>query len=157
MIEFATAADVSTLLTRVLTRIDQYSEIVLCSPFISDQVLSNLREVARPSSAGRCDVEIITTPQAFNHILVCTEGWQRTKVVGCSHLHAKFYLAVARKEQLTEAIITSANLTVAGLTSNIELGVRVTPATPHGRTLLRQIVRFARRLTTYRSVQWKRH
>jgi hypothetical protein len=77
-------------------------------------------------------------------------------VIACPHLHAKFYLAIARKSTKTEAIVTSANLTSAGLANNIELGVRITPTTPHGRALFEELDRFARRLTFSRSIQWKR-
>lgn len=159
MIEFATAIDVANLLARVRARVDQYSDLVLCSPFIGDDVLSTLRGLAHCAPESGCGMEIITAAHTFDRVMACagSGGWQRTRVIGRPHLHAKFYLAVGRRDELTEAIVTSANLTTAGLSSNIELGVRITPTTSPGRTLLDQIDRFARRLTINRSVQWKKH
>src|SRR5688572_23297589 len=111
MIHFATAVDISCLLARVRSHADQYSELVLCSPFIDDEVLSRLRGPALHSSDISCNVRIITASRAFDRVTASTKGWQRTRVLGCSHLHAKLYFAIARRDQLTEAIITSANLT----------------------------------------------
>jgi hypothetical protein len=158
MIQFATTADVSTLLARVRSHAGQYSELVLCSPFIDDDVLSTLREFAQRGPDVGCGIEIITATPTFNRIIASggMQGRRQTRIIGCPHLHAKFYLARGRKVALTEAIVTSANLTTPGLTSNIELGVRVTPTTPHGCVLFNQIDRFARRLAIHRSVQWKR-
>jgi hypothetical protein len=159
MIEFATAIDVANLLARVRTHVDQYSDLVLCSPFISDDVLLTLRGLAHSAPVNGCGMQIITAAHTFDRVMACAgaQGWRRTRVVGRPHLHAKFYLAVGRRNELTEAIVTSANLTTAGLSSNIELGVRITPTTSPGRALLHQINRFARRLTINRSVQWKKH
>jgi hypothetical protein len=158
MIQFATAADVSMLLARVRSHAGQYSELVLCSPFIDDDALSTLREFAQRGPDVGCGVEIITATPTFNRIIASggMQGCYRTRIIGCPHLHAKFYLARSRRTALTEAIVTSANLTTPGLTSNIELGVRVTPTTPHGCVLFNQVERFARRLTSNRSIQWKR-
>jgi len=159
MIEFSTAIDVANLLARVRTRVDQYSDLVLCSPFISDDVLSTLRGLVLCAPENGCGMQIITATHTFDRVMACVgpRGWQRTTVVGCPHLHAKFYLAIGRRDEVTEAIVTSANLTTAGLSSNIELGVRITPTTSPGRALLHQIDRFARRLSINRSVQWKKH
>jgi hypothetical protein len=159
MIELANGADVFRLLNQVCSHADHYADVVLCSPFIDDDVLPIVRRLAIAASAGGCGLKIITTQPAFDRVVRCIgrRPWQRTMVVSCPHLHAKFYLAVARKEAVTEAIVTSANLTAGGASSNIELGVRVAPTTVNGRALLRQIDRYARRLAINRSLSWKRH
>ena len=61
-------------------------------------------------------------------------------------LHAKIYLATARRSSESEAIVTSANLTANGISENIELGLRVVGNSDRGRELLRDIRHFVRQL-----------
>jgi hypothetical protein len=157
MIEFASAADVLRLLDRVTTHVGRYSDVVLCSPFIDDDVLRTLERLAHSVSEAGCGLGIITTPYTINRVAACLGASRQTRLVACPRLHAKFYLAVSRNDALTEAIVTSANLTAGGLMGNIELGVRIAPSSPYGRALLHQIDRFARRLMINRRPPWKKH
>ena len=158
MIHFANATEVANFLTRVRLHVGQYSDVVLCSPFIDDCLLCTIRELAQCAPENGCGLKIITSPCAADRVFagVSLTARRRTRVIACPHLHAKFYVAIGRKRTKTEAIVTSANLTSAGLTSNIELGVRITPTTPQGRTLFEELDRFARQPTFNRSIQWKR-
>jgi HKD family nuclease len=56
-------------------------------------------------------------------------------------LHAKAYLRLDR-EGRNEAIITSANLTRAGLESNVELGVHASSTSLTGRQLVAKVRHF---------------
>lgn len=156
MIEFASAADVLRLLDRVTAHIGRYSDVILCSPFIDDDGLHTLEHMAGSASDAGCGLGIITANHAIDRVAARLGARRQTRLVGCPHLHAKFYLAVARNDALTEAIVTSANLTLGGLTSNIELGVHIAATTPYGRALLHQIDRFARRLALNRRPSWKK-
>ncbi len=159
MIECASASDVARLLSRVRSRADMYSDLLLCSPFMDDETISLVGLVAEAASGARCRLEIITAQQAVDRVkvLLAPLADQQLRLIGCPRLHAKFYVAVGRSREHTEAIITSANLTVAGLTSNIELGVRIAATTPHGRAMLHHLDRFARRLAHNRRSTWRNH
>src|SRR5262249_29165231 len=108
MIEFASAADVLGLLDRVTTHVGQYSDVVLCSPFIDDDVLHALERLARSTSEAGCGLGIITAHHAIDSVAARLGARRRARLIGCSRLHAKFYMAVARNDALTEAIVTSA-------------------------------------------------
>ena len=159
MIECASASDVARLLGRVRSRADKYSDLLLCSPFMDDDTISLVGLVAEATSSARCRLEIITAQQAVDRVkaLLAPLVDRQIRLIGCPRLHAKFYVAIGRSEEHTEAIITSANLTAAGLTSNIELGVRIAATTPHGRTMLHHLDRFARRLAHNRRFTWRNH
>jgi HKD family nuclease len=159
MIECASALDVARLLGRVRSRADKYSDLLLCSPFIDDETIALVGLVAEAASNARCRLEIITAQQAVDRVkaLLTPVEDRQIRLIGCPRLHAKFYVAVGRREEHTEAIITSTNLTAAGLTRNIELGVRIAATTPHGRTMLDHLDRFARRLAHNRRFTWRNH
>jgi hypothetical protein len=71
--------------------------------------------------------------------------WRRT-VISRQRLHAKVYLAIGRRLEDTEAIVTSANLTRGGVADNIELGIRITGECREGRRILADVQHFVRRL-----------
>jgi hypothetical protein len=148
MITIAGGVDVARLLDRVYARPELYRQVVVCSPFIDDAMLNKLEmlapRVARASSA----LWIITTPATITErpALSALRRCYRVTVTGCTALHAKFYVALGRRRVLTEAIVTSANFTTAGTTTNIELGIRIASSTESGCRMLSQIDRFARRL-----------
>jgi hypothetical protein len=133
--------------------------VVLCSPFVDDDVLVTVEGLAHSASRVGCALGVITGRHAIDRVAARLGPPMHgsTRVIGCARLHAKFYLAIGRRGEITEAIVTSANLTAVGLTSNIELGVRICASTPYGRALLHQIERFAYRLTVYRRPAWKKH
>jgi HKD family nuclease len=157
MIEFASAADVRRLVDRVTTRISRYSDVVLCSPFIDEDGLDTLERLARSASDAGCGLGIITAQHSIKRVAARLGACRQTRLIDCPGLHAKFYLAVARNDAWTEAIVTSANLTTGGLTNNIELGVRIAATSPYGRALLHQIDHYARRLMINRRPPWKKH
>jgi hypothetical protein len=158
MIEFVYGTDVVRFLDRVSVHIEQYRDVILCSPFIDDDVLRRVEGLARAALEGKCGFGIITAQHSIQRVTTrfTPLTLRRVRLAACPHLHAKFYLAVARKHDLTEAIVTSANLTAGGLKANIELGVRIAGSTPYGRTLLHQIEMFSRRLSFNGRLQWKR-
>ena len=64
----------------------------------------------------------------------------RLKVRVWRNLHAKAYLAVTRgRRPRSEAIITSANLTAAAFSTNLELGIRANSRSAAGRALVAQV------------------
>jgi len=70
----------------------------------------------------------------------------RRRIIVRHGLHAKFYLAVSRRPRSSEVIVTSANLTAAGLGSNDELGVHATNESDEGVQLVNRVSNYARQL-----------
>jgi hypothetical protein len=149
MIRTSTGHDVERLLGRVGNHPDQYSEFVVCTPFVDDGMLARLVRLAEVVRRAQCGFVVITRPEAASKLRAAMPGhpaaWKGI-VIGRPDLHAKVYLAVARLRNESEVIVTSANLTSAGVETNIELGVRVRPSTDHGRSLLADVRNFLERL-----------
>ncbi len=148
MISVANGSDVLHLLEKVTMGIRHYRRLTVCSPYVDSTMLARLERLAVRANWARSQLWIITTPAALaSHLATSAQGGRnfvRVKVV--ARLHAKFYLAIAFEESSTEAIVTSANLTVAGTCTNIELGFRVAASTAPGARLLDELDRFSRRL-----------
>jgi HKD family nuclease len=149
MIEVSSGEDVNRLLARVASHPGRYANITLCSPFIDEEMLDRVLPLAHSAKRADCRVRLITSPEAARRLLNRCDALRdgRLDIVTTSpRLHAKVYLAIARCSNDTEAIVTSANLTNAGVYSNIELGVRVTPTSKSGRRLLDHVRHFIKRL-----------
>lgn len=148
MIGITGGGEVLRLLDRVALQAGLYRQLVVCSPFLDEAMGSRLAQLAARIDRERSCLSIITTPSTITSMLnsreLRTRG--RIRVTGIPGLHAKFYLAIARDMRLTEAILTSANCTLAGTTANIELGIRMAASTPSGARIIEDIDRFARRI-----------
>jgi len=150
MIEISTGDDVDRLLASVAARPDRFRSLVLCSPFIDGPTLARVIELSNAAIAAGCRTRFITSAHAAG-----TYQLEHTKLGSIPRgiltvsrrLHAKIYLAVARNANDTEAIVTSANLTSAGIRSNIELGIKARPNCEGGRRLIEQVRHFISELT----------
>lgn len=145
MIEISTGDDVDQLLARVAARPDRFRNLVLCSPFIDSLTLARVTELSNAAIAAGCRTRFITSAHAAGiYQLEHTKPGSipRGILTVSRRLHAKIYLAVARKVNDSEAIVTSANLTCAGIRSNIELGIRARPDCEKGRRLIAQVRHF---------------
>jgi HKD family nuclease len=149
MIHTSTGNDVIRMLDRVARMPARYSAVVICCPFIGDDLLPRLLSLLDRAGVTGCHFRVITSHESANALtsrlsskqLVC-----RKYVTGHARLHAKIYIAIARRHADSEAIVTSANLTRAGTVDNIELGVRAVPSSDAGRRLLNDIQHFVRHL-----------
>jgi hypothetical protein len=148
MISIAGGGEVQRLLDRVALQAGLYRQVIVCSPYMDEPMCSRLAQLAARIDRERSHLSIITRPDTITNTVEAqhlrTEG--RIRVTGLPGLHAKFYLAVGRDARLTEAILTSANCTLAGTTGNIELGIRMAMSTPAAARLIEDIDRFARRI-----------
>lgn len=148
MINITGGSEVRRLLDRVALQAGLYRQLIVCSPYMDEAMCGRLARLAARADRERSHLSIITTPDTIANIVgahdLRTGG--RIRVTGLSGLHAKFYLAVGRDPRLTEAILTSANCTLAGTSANIELGIRMAASTSSGARLIEDIDRFARRI-----------
>lgn len=149
MIALSGGPEVHALLDRMCSQADRLREVLICSPFIDEALDERLAKLATAVTAAGARLLLVTTPEVARplRLLLAGQEHRRTTVSTPSRrLHAKAYVSVARRARESEAIVTSANLTRAGLGSNIELGVRVVPVSDAGRLLFDQTCRFIRAL-----------
>lgn len=149
MIATAIGTDVIALLERVRSRTDRFKEIVICTPFLDSEMAEQVVMLFGEARLTQCAIRLITTPEAAQFIGAKLPGhpaFWRNAVVARRRLHAKVYLAVSRRPGGSEAIVTSANLTVDGTAENIELGIRVLATTEIGCRVLQQVHSFVQRV-----------
>lgn len=149
MITLSSGPDVHALLDRMTRNADRLREVLICSPFI-DQVLDEaLVKLASHITRAGASLLLVTNQEAARAMARLLDGPECRRATVAAprrRLHAKAYVSVARRSRESEAIVTSANLTDAGLHSNIELGVRAVPTTDAGQRLFDQTRRFVRDL-----------
>jgi len=137
--EIVNGSAVSEFLQRVTAAASVYREIVVCTPFLDDQMASAVRKLAVSAPRVHCGFTLLTRREAARRVLDGLPAplyrWGRSIHV-CHRIHAKVYVAVGRADRDSEAIVTSANLTIDGVAVNDELGVRFTGSTPMERLAL---------------------
>jgi phosphatidylserine/phosphatidylglycerophosphate/cardiolipin synthase-like enzyme len=149
VIRTATGMDIERLMNGVIGRPDRYAQVVVCSPFIDERMQGVLVRLAQVTRRAGCGLRVITTPTTAGVLVGRLPGHPATwhgVVVARMGLHAKVYLVLARPRGWSEAIVTSANFTAAGVEQNIELGVRVSPSTDSGRQLINEVRHFLQRV-----------
>jgi len=149
VIQTSTGSDVEDLLSRVAARPERYAEVVVCSPFVDAEMLDRFISLVDVTRGRSCGVRLITsedTARTLRPHLPGHPSFWKSLVASQRRLHAKVYLALARRRFVSEAIVTSANLTRAAVSENIELGVRALSTTDAGRRLLDQVHYFVRRI-----------
>ncbi len=148
MISTASGADLRRLLADTRRQVEEYSQFVVCSPFVDLELLPLIRDLTERMNRGRRDFRLVTRPATATMLLAAVPDLRAlwaNRLVLHPNLHAKAYLGLKGTDG--QAIVTSANLTIAGLESNIELGVRGNTTSPAGRQLVRQVGRFLRDLS----------
>lgn len=143
MIETCTGRHLRVLVERVEKNPERYREMIVCAPYIDDTMAERLGLLREASLRRNCGLRVITNASAADALRTrFGSAPRRGDLVVRSDLHAKIYLAIGRRSQATEAIVTSANLTRAGMERNVEFGVRIGNSTTQGQDLLRQVHRF---------------
>ena len=149
MISVVPGEAVGRFLTCATARPQLYEQITLCAPYIDLAVASRIRELCQAASRSRCSVTVITTcasAELLHGLRVNLH--RRVRILVRGRLHTKVYLLLARsRSDCSEALVTSANLTEAGLRTNDELGVLIRGSTPGGRILIQQVDRSLRKLS----------
>jgi len=129
----------------------RYSQVVICSPYIDTQLQTWMTRFAVAAGNFGCAVRIITKVSEIPAIL---KFWPERSYFGprslitVSQLHAKVYLALGRERRDSQVMVTSANLTEAGLSKNIELGLLVHASSFEGARIVEEIRRFLESLVS---------
>jgi hypothetical protein len=122
----------------------RYRRIVLCSPFLDSEALPMVKRLAIAAAAAQCGLILITTRLGRRAFDADSEPYCRTVVV--PELHAKVYFGQGREPRATCVILGSANLTMPGLTTNVEACVVAKPTSTQGHRLVADCATFLDRL-----------
>jgi hypothetical protein len=128
----------------------RYLQIVIWSPFIGERTKNRFITFTTEARKRGCGVRLITSEAQSTVSREWPGGNQHgtRSIVLIPHLHAKVYLAIARNRADSWALVTSANLTEAGLRKNIELGLLFRACSPEGALIVEQIRLFLERVAT---------
>ena len=151
MIRSATGTDVSELLARVVRHPRDFSAVTLCSPFIDGDATAVLKTLANNCERDQLGVRVLTNRRGKALLRSASVVGRSQSHVICGdirNLHAKVYVAIGRRATHSLAIVTSANLTRAGMNANVEFGVLVSPTSDAGCKLFGEIVEFVNGLQT---------
>jgi len=149
MIVLCSGRDVADLIEEVIARPEEFRQVDLCAPFIDGGAVPRVIDLAMASARHGCGVRVVTSARSAALLLSLlpapARSWRHT-ILARRGLHAKAYLAIGRGRRQSVAIVTSANLTGAGLGGNTELGVRAVASTELGRRLIGEVRNFIGRL-----------
>jgi hypothetical protein len=145
MIHTADGAEVIRLLERVAQYPERYLELTICAPFIGESLVKTIVRLVNGTRRARCVLRVVTSRACASEI-VRHAPQAGSFVIPRQRLHAKVYIAIARRPTESEAIVTSANLTPGGTVHNVELGIRAVSKTDAGRRLLDEVHHFVRRV-----------
>jgi hypothetical protein len=122
----------------------RYSQVTVCSPFIDESLRERMARFAMAARGVGCGVRVITGLTQIQGVARHATGISpaRPNLLAIPRLHAKVYLALARNRRNSIAIVTSANLTEAGLKRNIELGLILRATSPEGARIVEEVRHF---------------
>jgi hypothetical protein len=126
MVEIAQGDAVRRLLERGLSAPSRYLHVYVCSPFIDLMGAAIVDRCWRMAMSGGPAVTVITTLETRRQYSArwhVREPFFRLRSV--HGLHAKVYALVGRVKSDSVLLLTSANLTAAGIGRNRELGVQI--------------------------------
>jgi hypothetical protein len=147
MITLVSGAAVGQMLDRATATPWNYSQVLLCSPFIDQALAPRLEQLFQAADNTKCVVTIVTNCGSGDFLAALCSGRRYVRVLVRRRLHTKAYLLLGREgSRNSEALVTSANLTLAGMSTNDELGVHIRCTSSGGRHLIRQINCSFRRL-----------
>lgn len=144
MVYLADGASVLQMLEKAVRSPERYRRLIVSSPFVDEygiRLLGRLCEGTRPTPR----LTLVVTPATANKM----SSWFAQRPAGLEvivqdHLHAKVYALIGMNGVDHEALITSSNLTSAGIRRNLEVGVILRGSTER---LVTTIERVARRVT----------
>ena len=139
MVRLSTPSEVLDLLSAVTTNPTEYRAVMIGSPFIDDPMQRKLVEVGTVLRRASGMLRVITRREPGDRLstkLVAQGLGPVAQLFTVERLHAKVYLAVGRRVAGSRAIVTSANLTVSGMTKLIEVGMFAVPTSDAGRRMV---------------------
>lgn len=112
----------------------------MSSPFVDEAGLAILDRLRCSSMKWGQKTRVVVTPTiAVELQSLWDQDVRGFEIVEQPGLHAKVYACIGRHQADSKALITSANLTSAGMVRNLEVGVRITGSEPVYRSLIERV------------------
>jgi hypothetical protein len=123
MVALTNGTEVIRLVEKAIRNPGRYRRVIISSPFLDDvgaELLSRLFSAARNGLL----LTVLTRPEvASRYGAVMSQRPRNVELFMPPDLHAKCYVLVGRVASDSEAIVTSSNLTAAGIGRNWEVGI----------------------------------
>lgn len=123
MVALTDGTEVIRLVEKAIRNPGRYRRVIISSPFLDDvgaELLSRLFSAARNGLL----LTVLTRPEvASRYGAVMSQRPRNVELFMPPDLHAKCYVLVGRVASDSEAIVTSSNLTAAGIGRNWEVGI----------------------------------
>ena len=123
MVALTYGTEVIRLVEKAIRNPGRYRRVIISSPFLDDvgaELLSRLFSAARNGLL----LTVLTRPEvASRYGAVISQRPRNVELFMPPDLHAKCYVLVGRVASDSEAIVTSSNLTAAGIGRNWEVGI----------------------------------
>lgn len=144
MIHLADGSGVLHMLDKAARSPERFRRVVVSSPFLDEYGAGLLNRLFR--SVGRSPkLTLVLTPGAAEKMQSQLENRPAgTEVIVRHNLHAKVYALLGFDTVDHEALVTSSNLTAAGIGRNLEVGINLRGSNER---LIATIERVARRVT----------
>jgi hypothetical protein len=138
MITLCDGSELERFLLLVESATERFTRLVICSPYVDHGSMVRLARLRQKAMGVGCGFTLVTRRQAGLEFALASRNpvFGRRNVATSDRLHAKVYVAVARRFRESMLMITSANLTQAGIGRNCESGVLVRSNTPTGSKLI---------------------
>lgn len=124
MIDIVGGGAIPRLLEKVARTPELYRRVVIASPFLDRYGWDLIKDTCLASERRVPTLTMVLRPDAVQRVADWAPDlmWRIDMVVRW-RLHAKFYALLGIRRVAHEAIITSSNLTAAGISRNLELGL----------------------------------
>ena len=139
MVRLSTPSEVLDLINAVKTNPQEYRVVVISSPFIDDPMQRKLVALGTVLRRASGVLRVITRREPADRLTTrfrAQGAGPMAQLFIVERLHAKVYLAIGRCIADSRAIVTSANLTVPGMTTFIEVGTFAVPTSDAGRRMV---------------------
>lgn len=144
MVHLMDGSGVLQVLDKAARSPERFRRVVVSSPFLDEYGVGLLRRLSRSSGRGP-RLTLVLTPEIAGQVCTGLVGLPSgTEVVVQNRLHAKVFALLGINPVDHEALITSSNLTEAGVEKNLEVGVNLRGSSER---LIATIERVARRVT----------
>jgi len=134
MIQLTTKPVLNSFLIYLEKKPARFREVILISPFLDFQnprLKERWRSILNSFQFVRVDVHLVTrqrgTPTHKEMVQIFREEMLLRKPVFLENLHAKVYLALGKEKSGSFGILSSANLTEAAISSNLEASLFIQP------------------------------
>jgi len=143
MIDVVEGDAIRRLLEKAARTPELYRRLIIVSPFIDEYGWELVTRSLRTRRGRVPRVTLVLRPDAVEKVSRWAGSRQdQFDIVVRQRLHAKVYALLGFRSAAHEAIITSSNLTAAGIEQNLELGLTIRGATDRLASMVERVGHF---------------